>query len=224
MGTKYENIIFGRFADLLGPELFTTLTLFFLTTLLTLVVLRKILTNQFNTQKCSQSFRGLEAIPTARPLYPTKFIGNMPLLLPLPETLNNIEEQSKKHGDIFKFIGLNQTFVVLLSGPLVQSLLKSTDYGHVIKEPKVYDPMKPFINNGVLVSKGPFWKGQRKILMRTQSFSSLKAYMKMLNKHSKELVNELQILFEDGVPQQISASISTAFLKIISGKQLYKIF
>jgi len=144
--------------------------------------------------------------------------------MPFSETLNTMERLSKENGEIFKFIGINQTFVVLVSGPLVQSLLKSTDYGHNTKEPIVYNPMRPFINNGLLVSKGPFWKGQRKILTRTQNFSSLKAYMPILNKYSKELIKELQILFADGAQHKISALISTTFLKIISGNSTHEIF
>jgi len=219
---KYETLIFGRFANLLDLG---SITVLLLAVVVPLVILRKFWRNKkHDTQNFNKGVQGLEAIPTARPLYPTNFIGNIPLLLPFHETLNTLERLLKEHGDVFKFIALNQSFVMLLSGPLLQSLFKSSDYGHNTKEPIFYNPMRPFVTNGLLVSKENFWKGQRKILMRTQTFSSLKAYTAMLNKHSMSLVNELKMLFTDGAHHQISALISTTFLKIICGKKTQEIF
>lgn len=124
----------------------------------------------------------------------------------------------KEYPDFCKMTGINQTFVGLNSAPLVQQLFKSTDFGHGVKSPIIYDTMKPLITNGVLVSTGKFWQGQRKILMRSQSFKSLKAYMGMLNKHSKAFVGDLENLFQDGQSHQINETININFLRIICGE------
>lgn len=134
------------------------------------------------------------------------------------ETMKKVQQWGLEYPDWAKMIGANQTFVGLNSGHLVQQLFKSVDFGHGVKAPMVYDTMKPFITNGVLVSTGKFWQGQRKVLMRTQSFQSLRAYMGMLNKHCLAFVEDMDRLFKDGRPKQINGLINTTFLKIITGK------
>lgn len=137
----------------------------------------------------------------------------------LLDSLVVAEKWSNEFGDIFKAVGLGQKFVIFNSGPVLQTLLKSSDFGHSTKAPLIYDPMKPFVDNGVLVSKGKFWQGQRKILMKSQNFQALKAYLFMVNKHCRTFVEQLETKFSDGKPHTINAPINTTFIRIINGKK-----
>lgn len=157
---------------------------------------------------------GLEAIPQLKPSHP--IIGNFPLLLPMRDMWKNGMRWCVEYGDMYKFCGFGQTFVILNSAELVEALLKSGDFGHITKSSFVYEPFKPFITNGVLVSKGHFWKGQRKILMRSQSFSNLKAYMAMLNKHGRKMTEDLTELYKDEQPKTANFLINRTFLCVIS--------
>ncbi len=133
------------------------------------------------------------------------------------DVLKKALKWDREYPGLAKVTGLNQVFIGLNNGPLVQQLFKSTDFGHNVKTPVVYSNMKPYITNGLLVSTGKFWQGQRKLLMKSQSFRSLKAYMGMLNKYSIAFVEELDILFDDGKPHEINGNINILFLKVVSG-------
>lgn len=161
---------------------------------------------------------GLEAVHGPKPFLNSRLFGHYPYFLPYSETLNKSVAWGLEYPGIAKMCGLYQDFVGLHSGPLVQQLFKSVDFGHNVKSPLVYDTMKPFITNGVLVSTGKFWQGQRKILLKSQSFQSLKAYMGMLNKHSRNFVEDLDKLFRDGKPHQINETVNITFLKVINGE------
>ncbi len=167
-------------------------------------------------QQCCQVTKtyGMEAIPQLKPSFP--IVGNFPLLLPLTSMWKNGLRWLEKGGDLFKFCGFGQTIVVLNSADLVQTLLKSGDLGHNTKSHFVYGQLKPFVTNGVLVSKGHFWQGQRKILMKSQSFSNLKTYMGMLNKHGRKMVEDLIELYKDEQPKPANVLINRTFLCVIS--------
>lgn len=119
------------------------------------------------------------------------------------------------NGPVFKISSVNTDFVILNSASAVQTLFKSSSDSHQVKAPFVYDLMKPFITNGVLVSTGKLWHHERKILLRSMSFQSLRAYTTMLNKHSRQLVNALENLFQDGKVHQINELINTSFLEVM---------
>lgn len=53
----------------------------------------------------------------------------------------------------YKFYGVNQAIMMVGNASITETALKSTSYDHVNKN-IAYDLMKPFITNGVLVSKG----------------------------------------------------------------------
>lgn len=97
----------------------------------------------------------------------------------------------------------------------IQTMLKSTTFEHLVKAPIVYDLMKPFISNGVLVSRGKFWQSERKILLRSMSFQSLRAYITMLNNHCKRFVGTMETLFKDGKHHTINEEINASFLEVI---------
>lgn len=162
----------------------------------------------------AQKTYGLEAIPQLKPSLP--IIGNFPLVLPLKDLWKNGLRWCEEYGDIYKFCGMGQTFVLLNSAELAQTLLKSGDLGHITKSHYAYEPLKPFVTNGVLVSKGRFWQGQRKILMKSQSFSNLKAYMGMLNKHGRNMMEDLRELYKDEQPKPANFLINRTFLCVIS--------
>lgn len=62
---------------------------------------------------------------------------------------------------------------------------------------------------------GKFWQTERKILLRSMSFQSLRAYIPMLNTHCDRFVNILEKLFEDGKVHTINEEINAAFLEVI---------
>lgn len=214
---EHESIgIIKAVKSQLSQETYLVLTTLLLG-LISLLILSKIISYFFSSTPRSGP-RGLDAFPLASQCFPIKFIGNAPLFYPFTKAVENVSHQMLKFGGIVKFHALNQTFLAFNLAPQLQTLLKSGDFGHMIKEPLLYGPMQPFITNGVLVSKGSFWQGQRKILMKTQTFSSLKAYVNMLNRQSRQFVQELENLFRDEAPHQINELINTTFLKVISGK------
>lgn len=70
------------------------------------------------------------------------------------ETLNKLLGFCNQYGEAVKIYGNGETVVILNSPETINAMCKSTSYDHIVKAPVVYDLMKPFISNGVLVSRG----------------------------------------------------------------------
>lgn len=69
------------------------------------------------------------------------------------DILQNFSRMIEKYGSCFKFVGLNRVGLLVADASVTEAVLKSPNLHHVNKN-IVYDVMKPFITNGILVSKG----------------------------------------------------------------------
>lgn len=163
---------------------------------------------------------GLEAIPLLQPAYP--IIGNIPLGVPFNKLFKYAERKAKSCGEIVRITAIGREVVFINSAPLLETLLKSTDHGHLGKPEIGYKLTKPFMTNGLLQSDGVYWQKQRKILMRSQKFTSLKHHMGNVCWHSLQLIYQLDQQIRKETPQPIFCFISTTLLGVIIGDNISK--
>ncbi|XP_060840808.1 cytochrome P450 4C1-like [Rhopalosiphum padi] len=91
-------------------------------------------------------------------------------------------------GPVVHFNLSGRSYVLLNDPDDLKILLSTTQY---IKKGPEYDMLKPWLNEGLLLSSGQKWHSRRKLLTNTFHFKTLDMYNPSLNKHSRTLVDKL---------------------------------
>ncbi|VVC41086.1 Hypothetical protein CINCED_3A009062 [Cinara cedri] len=97
-------------------------------------------------------------------------------------------ELIKKHGPIFHFKLAGRSYVLLNEADDLKCFLSSPKY--ITKGPE-YNLLKPWLNNGLLLSSGTKWQNRRKLLTKAFHLNTLNMYNQSTNKHSRVLANKL---------------------------------
>lgn len=199
-----------------GTEWLTTILL---ATVAMIYFIQKLIHRRLQMTKSKSYMLGLEVIPdlpTNRP-----YFGPFPFGLKPQAILPLLEYNLKRVGSISKFSILWEKFVILNEGPVLQTFLQSKEYGHLSK-PDGFRIFDELVDNGVALSNGKFWEKQRKILLRSQTFSSIKLRINSVCKRCIRVVHTLDDLANDQRPHQVFDTIGTTFLEIILGKHVQK--
>ncbi|XP_025204847.1 cytochrome P450 4C1-like isoform X2 [Melanaphis sacchari] len=94
----------------------------------------------------------------------------------------------KKNGPVVHLNLSGRSYVLLNDPDDLKVLLSSTQN---IKKGLEYDMLKPWLNEGLLLSSGQKWHNRRKLLTNTFHFKTLHMYNPSLNKNSRILVDKL---------------------------------
>ncbi|XP_063927494.1 cytochrome P450 4c3-like [Zophobas morio] len=133
-----------------------------------------------------QKFKSLSVIPGPRPLplIGNAFdIGDTPIAL-----LNNCAKLLNQYGDVFKiFIG-NECKVFIANADFLEEIMSSNV--HITKS-NTYDLLKPFLNDGLLTSRGSKWKKRRKMITPTLHFKILDQFLEVFNSSTDILIAKL---------------------------------
>ncbi|ODN04491.1 Cytochrome P450 4C1 [Orchesella cincta] len=180
-----------------------------------LIVLRfsQLVPSKFWSWKKPKSWIDLLPGPRQFPI-----IGGLHYFRDLTKTFKVLHEWSALYGNIFRSEGIfNEPIVFLNDASDVQAVLSSNHVGLVTKPVKPYDALfGQFLKNGLLISKGEYWRSHRRILSRGFTYQSYQGYAKLFSKYTKRLVEELEKLFSaDDEPHQISCLIHCCSLQII---------
>lgn len=171
---------------------------------------------QNKNKRDSPSPPGPSVIPRLKPVYP--LIGNYVPRIPSSELLKYMVNLAQAQGKVIRFQVLHIQCIIINSAPIAETLLKSGDYGHVTKGDNLRNFLPPFIDNGVLQSDGEYWKMHRRLIMRSQKYSTLKHKMTTLHRYNTRLVNMLEERFKNDEPQEIFDLLGVTLLGIITGK------
>nr|WOV89632.1 cytochrome P450 CYP4CJ4 [Rhopalosiphum padi] len=115
------------------------------------------------------------------------FSWKMAMLKP-KEILPFITELARNNGPVVHFNLSGRSYVLLNNPDDIKILLSSTQ--HIKKGPE-YGFLKPWLNEGLLLSSGQKWRNRRKLLTNTFHFKTLDMYNRSINKHSRILAGKL---------------------------------
>lgn len=100
------------------------------------------------------------------------------------------QEKFQKDG-IYANMITSRTLVSVFRADLIEELLKSPDFTH---KSIAYDNLKIWLGNGLLLSNGPLWKRQRRLLTPSFHFKILDVYEATMNSH---ILEEIQLMRKD---------------------------
>ncbi|ODM94416.1 Cytochrome P450 4c21 [Orchesella cincta] len=141
-------------------------------------------------------------------------IANMLALSNTKIFLKVMESWCSKYGPVFEGVLGTKRVIMINSPEYVQKLLGSKDSNYFDKG-FIYEPFKPFWNDGLIISTGAKWKHRRKLLDKhIFSFRTLTSNMQIFNDEADRLVDSLRgTNCETGV--KISHLLKTATLNAI---------
>ncbi|XP_057324592.1 cytochrome P450 4C1 [Microplitis mediator] len=94
----------------------------------------------------------------------------------------------------------------------VEVLLSSTKN---IRKSLVYDVIRPWMQDGLLLSTGEKWRSRRKILTPAFHFNNLKEHLNFMIEHTDRVINEIKSGANDGVIKEVLPLLTTFTLKTI---------
>nr|QST15019.1 CYP4AP6 protein [Diaphanosoma celebensis] len=95
------------------------------------------------------------------------------------------------YGDIYRiFIGFRPN-VVVTSPELLEPIFNSTK---LIEKGHIYDLMRPWLGDSLLMSSGQKWKARRRLFTPAFHFKVLEGFVGAINEHSQILCSKLQQL------------------------------
>lgn len=98
---------------------------------------------------------------------------------------SKLAEEFDKYG-LYRFMFGSQPSVVLFKPETVEVLLSSNVN---IRKASDYKLLKLWLNNGLLMSNGPKWRGDRKLLTNAFHFKVLENFVPAFNRHALNLVD-----------------------------------
>ncbi|XP_032690305.1 cytochrome P450 4C1-like isoform X2 [Odontomachus brunneus] len=118
---------------------------------------------------------------------------------------------SDQYGTTFRFWGLHYGVVSIRHPDDIELILNNTKH---IGKGQMYDLLRPWLNDGLLLSTGAKWHSRRKMLTPTFHFSILREFTNILTEEGKRMVQKLKDV-GDMVEVDIELFISEHTLNII---------
>lgn len=160
------------------------------------------------TLQLSKQFKGPPTLPIVG--HGFYFIGKQP-----HEYIHLLEGWMEEYGGVLK-IWLGPEFNVLTSDLKdVELILGGTKF---IDKAEEYKALEPWLNEGLLVSKGRKWFKRRKIITPAFHFKILEQYIKTFENQGKFLVENLNAMVEFGKPFELYNLINLYTLDVICGE------
>ncbi|ODM89919.1 putative cytochrome P450 4p3 [Orchesella cincta] len=131
-------------------------------------------------------------------------------------SVNVLQQWGAKYGPIFE-VQFGPFPVTFLNSPQhLQKLLGSNDTNYLSKG-FAYEPLRPFWQDGLIVSSGEKWRSRRKLLTKHMfKYNSVLSFMKIFNRESDLLLSTLEIFYQDGKVKPLEHKIMTFSLNVIT--------
>lgn len=160
------------------------------------------------TLQLAKNFKGAPALPIIG--HGHYLVGKAP-----HEYLSLIEGWVEKYGDVIK-VWIGPEFNILTSDLKdVELILGGTKFNDKAEE---YKALEPWLNEGLLVSKGRKWFKRRKIITPAFHFKILEQYVETFENQGKGLVKNLNEMVKAGKPFEFYNLINLYTLDVICGK------
>ncbi|ODM95649.1 Cytochrome P450 4C1 [Orchesella cincta] len=87
----------------------------------------------------------------------------------------------------------------------------------LLTEKDIYDAMADYLDEGLITSNGDKWQARRKLVAPLFSYKCFYHFIDIFNRHSKDLIDELDVMFKNGEdgPKSIQNTLMGNALKII---------
>ncbi|KAL5290414.1 hypothetical protein ACFFRR_010025 [Megaselia abdita] len=157
------------------------------------------------TLQLSKNFKGAPTLPIVG--HGHYLVGKKP-----HEYISLIEEWVQKYGDVIK-VWIGPEFNILTSDLKdVELILGGTKFNDKAEE---YKALEPWLNEGLLVSKGRKWFKRRKIITPAFHFKILEQYIETFENQGKTLVRNLNEMVKLGKPFEFYNLINFYTLDVI---------
>ncbi|XP_016841222.1 cytochrome P450 4C1 [Nasonia vitripennis] len=142
---------------------------------------------------------------------PLPFVGNLlPLIGSTEHLWNALHDLAIKYYPIVR-IWHTKTVMVLISHPDDLQVILSSKAN--INKPPLYDLIKPWLGDSVILSKDNKWTERRKILIPAFHLNILKKFIKVTNEHNERFITFIQSFGDESV-QNVSTLLPELTLKI----------
>lgn len=119
----------------------------------------------------------------------------------------------EKYGKTFRMWILNECLVYTMDLNHFEAILSSTT---LLEKGQLYKFLRPFLNDGLLLSVGKKWHSRRKIFTSAFHFKILEHFMDIMDKHSGVLVEKLQPFANGEEVVDMLKYVSLAALDVIT--------
>lgn len=163
---------------------------------------------------------GLQALQLgAESEYKLPFLGTFtfscPLSFPWPtDLIDYVGACFARYGKTFRMWILNESLVYTMELTHFEDILNSTT---LLEKGQLYKFLRPFLNDGLLLSVGRKWHSRRKIFTSAFHFKILEHYVDIMDRQSGVLVQQLQKLADGNQVVDMLKYVSLAALDIITG-------
>ncbi|XP_020814406.1 probable cytochrome P450 4d20 [Drosophila serrata] len=123
------------------------------------------------------------------------------------------DELFEKYGKSFCFWVLGECAVYTKDLKDIETVLTSTT---LLEKGQLYRFLRPFLNDGLLVSTGRKWHARRKVFTNAFHFKVLEHYMEIMDRNSGVLVEKLRKVAGGKTPVDIIQHVSLAALDVIT--------
>lgn len=121
----------------------------------------------------------------------------------------------EKYGNTFRMWILSECQVYTKDPRHFEAILSSTT---LLEKGGLYQFLRPFLNDGLLLSVGRKWHSRRKIFTKAFHFTILEHFMDIMDKQSSVLVEKLQPFADGEQVVDMLKFVSLAALDIITGE------
>uniref|UniRef100_A0A1B0FQM9 Uncharacterized protein n=1 Tax=Glossina morsitans morsitans TaxID=37546 RepID=A0A1B0FQM9_GLOMM len=120
---------------------------------------------------------------------PTPHSLSLSLSLYIPDVLNLMRYFREQYGKVCQVWFFNFLFVIVQEVEYLEPILSSP---RLIKKNFVYDVLRGWLNDGLLLSSGSKWHARRKIITRSYHFAILEQFIEVFDRQSETFVERLR--------------------------------
>jgi len=125
-----------------------------------------------------------------------------------------VGEQFDYYGKTFRFWILGESLIYTKDLKYFETILASTT---LLEKGQLYQFLRPFLNDGLLVSTGKKWHARRKIFTHAFHFKVLEHYVEIMDRNSGVMVENLRKCADGKTAVDMLKYVSLAALDVITG-------
>ncbi|EDV50308.2 uncharacterized protein Dere_GG14513 [Drosophila erecta] len=124
-----------------------------------------------------------------------------------------VGEKFDQYGKTFRFWILGESLIYTKDLKYFETILSSTT---LLEKGQLYQYLRPFLNDGLLVSTGRKWHARRKIFTQAFHFKVLEHYVEIMDRNSAVMVDNLRKVADGKSVVDMLKYVSLAALDVIT--------
>ncbi|XP_030386008.1 probable cytochrome P450 4d20 [Scaptodrosophila lebanonensis] len=139
--------------------------------------------------------------------------GLIALELGAENIISWVGQMFETYGKTFRLWILNDSLVYTMDARYFESILSSTT---LLEKGRMYLFLRPFLNDGLLLSVGKKWHARRKVFTTAFHFKVLEHYLEIMDRQSRIMVDKLAQWADGGTIVDMLPIVSLAALDVIT--------